>query len=146
MSMPDFRSPLPPLPPSLPPSQVNKVLEIGFKTYIRLVACFPEKVTRVLFSSTSSGLEFSEKVCHALTPTQVVNISLHSLPLSLPPTLSSSSSSPLPPSPTGTCKHYSGRIQDAGRTDLWLACSHAFHEMNPHQVSSCHGLVTTIRS
>ena len=44
-------------------TQVNQVLDIGFKTFIRMVACFPEKVSSVSFQSSMAGLEPSEKVC-----------------------------------------------------------------------------------
>jgi sestrin len=42
--------------------KVNQVLDIGFKTFIRMVACFPEKVSSVSFQSSMAGLEPSEKV------------------------------------------------------------------------------------
>lgn len=42
--------------------QVNEVLDISFKTFIRMVACFPEKVSNVIFQSSMTGLEPSEKV------------------------------------------------------------------------------------
>ena len=46
--------------------QVNQVLDIKFKTFIRMVGCFPEKVTNFDFTNTMSGLEYSEKVSFKL--------------------------------------------------------------------------------
>ena len=45
-----------------PPLQVNQVLEIPFKSYIRMLACFPEKITFFDFTNSMSGLQHSEKV------------------------------------------------------------------------------------
>ena len=45
-----------------PPVQVNQVLEIPFKSYIRMLACFPEKITFYDFTNSMSGLQHSEKV------------------------------------------------------------------------------------
>ena len=50
----------------IPLLQVNQVLDIKFKTFIRMVACFPEKVTNFDFTNTMSGLEYSEKVSFKL--------------------------------------------------------------------------------
>ena len=38
------------------------MLNISFKTFIRMVACFPEKVSSVAFQGSMDGLEPSEKV------------------------------------------------------------------------------------
>ena len=38
------------------------MLDISFKTYIRMVGCFPEKVSSVSFQGNMAGLEPSEKV------------------------------------------------------------------------------------
>ena len=48
--------------------QVNQVLDIKFKTFIRIVACFPEKVINFDFTNTMSGLEYSEKVSFSCFP------------------------------------------------------------------------------
>jgi sestrin len=42
--------------------KVNQVLSISFKTFIRMVACYPEKVSSVAFQGSMDGLEPSEKV------------------------------------------------------------------------------------
>ena len=47
---------------SFTPVQVNQVLEIPFKSYIRMLACFPEKITFFDFNNSMSGLQHSEKV------------------------------------------------------------------------------------
>lgn len=44
---------------------MNDILEIQFKTYIRMVACFPEKVTYYDYINAMKGLEHSEKVSYA---------------------------------------------------------------------------------
>jgi len=42
--------------------KVNQVLDIAFKSYIRMVACFPEKTTFFDFNNSMSGFRYSEKV------------------------------------------------------------------------------------
>ncbi len=57
-----------PVPPKLLTSyvlvwpQVNQMLDIPFKTYVRMVSCFPEKATRFDFDNSMRGLDNSEKV------------------------------------------------------------------------------------
>lgn len=43
-------------------SQVNQMLDIPFKTYVRMVSCFPEKATSFDFENSMGGLDNSEKV------------------------------------------------------------------------------------
>lgn len=43
-------------------SQVNKLLEIPFKTYIKKVACYPSLVTAADFASFGAGLRDAEKI------------------------------------------------------------------------------------
>ena len=38
------------------------MLDIPFKTYVRMVACFPEKATGFDFEHSMGGLQNSEKV------------------------------------------------------------------------------------
>ena len=38
------------------------MLDITFKTYVRLVSCFPEKATKFDFETSMGGLDDSEKV------------------------------------------------------------------------------------
>ncbi len=38
------------------------MLDIPFKTYVRMVSCFPEKATRFDFDNSMRGLDNSEKV------------------------------------------------------------------------------------
>lgn len=42
--------------------QVNKLLEIPFKTYIKKVACYPSLVTAADFASFGAGLRDAEKI------------------------------------------------------------------------------------
>ena len=52
------------------------MLDISFKTYIRMVGCFPEKVSSVSFQGNMAGLEPSEKVCTIYMEFMCNNITL----------------------------------------------------------------------
>ncbi len=52
--------------------QVNQVLDITFKTYIRMVACFPEKVTNFDFRHNTQDLAYSEIVSLYLVSLEII--------------------------------------------------------------------------
>ena len=101
-------------------TQVNQVLDISFKTFIRMVACFPEKVSSVSFQSSMAGLEPSEKVCVECMSTrdhytigkctQVVGFLLELYLYLEPPSLFN----PLLTTLSGPREHHSSGCQDAG--------------------------------
>ena len=47
--------------------QVNEMLDITFKTYVRMVSCFPEKAAKFDFETCMGGLDNSEKVYTLIT-------------------------------------------------------------------------------
>lgn len=48
-------------------ARVNKLLERGLKTFIKVMTCFPERLSKRDFDGVMKGFTYSEKVCTVVT-------------------------------------------------------------------------------